>query len=866
MTADHPLVRPGRTSVGPAQVGRGSDDGAPVTSPPKVSVVVPVYNTEAYLAQCLDSLVTQTLDEIEIIVVNDGSPDGSQAIIDDYADRYPDKIVALSQPNGGLGSARNLGIAHATGRYVGFVDSDDFVEPDMYAHLYEEAKRTSSDVAICRYRHYSLDGSYSTVGGNFPFAEGDVFPSEGFFLNSRIMIVVNKIYRAELVRRVPFQDTWFEDVAWSPVVMSYADRICYTPNAYYHYIKRDGTITASHADARTLEEVSSLRWALDNANPERLDQVAYMAARRLLFDAEARPGYADHFAQAIHDLRGMLVSSHFILDDPSLYLAVRPFLSEAYARIPKTILFSGVARPGLEWRDTFAFPIDARYVDVDELVPAVDDETARALASRPEALRDYLQLAYLAAHGGVVLGDRLAVLGPIAWALAASSAFFGFEEPGKVSSDIFGAVAGAPVIDDLLDAFRAHLDEPSPLSTALDEYFVGSGRAGWDYERVEANFRTPWVEVDGSCRVYATSVFTNDFGLGLATTSLYPAAVPESDGDAGHFRTSPSYQEIAGRIALDYARWLSTQEKPRPPAAARRKLPKPKRTTLPFSDTQPVASPEPAPSPESESSPGPEPSLKREPTTSGSEPTEAVASGRWSWLPASMRNALGLNQPTPDAGPTDPEPTLPEPPTECAALESAASELPGPAAVEETQVPPRVLAVPEGAPLRVLLYVGGFTTATSAERARLIRAWLHDIFGPDVEASVLYTDRANAAQAQRVSALEPEGFCLVRRGSGQVAPTDGGAEWARVLGDTDYDLIVVATPSGGTVETSILAAAPSGFRALCRLGQDRSAAAERPFDVVIDHLSELHAWLHNAQRRTLRGAAYPPATSTNTTD
>lgn len=115
--------------------------GAPPAK--KVSVVVPVYNTEAFLVDCLDSLVNQTLDEIEIVVVNDGSPDGSQAIIDDYAARYPDKIVALSKPNGGLGSARNAGIARATGRYIGFVDSDDFVEPDMYQHLYEEAERTS---------------------------------------------------------------------------------------------------------------------------------------------------------------------------------------------------------------------------------------------------------------------------------------------------------------------------------------------------------------------------------------------------------------------------------------------------------------------------------------------------------------------------------------------------------------------------------------------------------------------------------------------------------------------------------------------------------------------------------------------------
>ena len=106
----------------------------------KVSVIVPVYNVEKYLTQCLDSLVNQTLKDIEIIIVNDESPDNSQAIIDKYAKRYPKIIKAYKKKNGGLSDARNYGIERATGDYIGFVDSDDFVELDMYEDLYKAAK------------------------------------------------------------------------------------------------------------------------------------------------------------------------------------------------------------------------------------------------------------------------------------------------------------------------------------------------------------------------------------------------------------------------------------------------------------------------------------------------------------------------------------------------------------------------------------------------------------------------------------------------------------------------------------------------------------------------------------------------------
>ena len=115
---------------------------------PKVSVIVPVYNVEEYLERCLDSLVNQTLKDIEIIIVNDGSTDGSKEIIQKYLNKYKN-IVYLEKENGGLSSARNYGIPYAKGEYIGFVDSDDYVELTMYEKMYNKAIEEKSDMVEC---------------------------------------------------------------------------------------------------------------------------------------------------------------------------------------------------------------------------------------------------------------------------------------------------------------------------------------------------------------------------------------------------------------------------------------------------------------------------------------------------------------------------------------------------------------------------------------------------------------------------------------------------------------------------------------------------------------------------------------------
>jgi glycosyltransferase involved in cell wall biosynthesis len=114
----------------------------------KISIIMPVYNVEKYLKQCLESVINQTMPEIEIICVNDGSTDASPQILKEFAQK-DDRIKIINKENGGIASARNRGLEYATGEYIGFVDSDDWIEPHMYETLYNNAKKHDSDMVMC---------------------------------------------------------------------------------------------------------------------------------------------------------------------------------------------------------------------------------------------------------------------------------------------------------------------------------------------------------------------------------------------------------------------------------------------------------------------------------------------------------------------------------------------------------------------------------------------------------------------------------------------------------------------------------------------------------------------------------------------
>lgn len=219
----------------------------------KVSVIVPVYNVEAYLEKCLDSLAKQTLKEIEVIVVNDGSPDNSQKIIDKFEKKYP-TIKGYTKTNGGVSSARNYGIALATGEYIAFVDGDDYVEYDMYEKMYQKAKQGNYDIVACDLNYVYEDGSIKRVSSKI---EKDTTNIKKTYVNM-YPCVWNKIYKKSLFNNnILFKEgVWFEDVDFLYKIFPYVKTIGVIKEPLNQYVQRSGSITKTF-DKRLYNYISN---------------------------------------------------------------------------------------------------------------------------------------------------------------------------------------------------------------------------------------------------------------------------------------------------------------------------------------------------------------------------------------------------------------------------------------------------------------------------------------------------------------------------------------------------------------------------------------------------------------------------------
>ena len=248
---------------------------------PKVSVIVPIYNVEKYLEKCINSLLSQTLEDIQIILVNDGSKDNSGNIAKEYEQNNKDRVIYVEKENGGLSDARNYGLKYATGDFIAFLDSDDYIEKNAYEEMYNKAIEENADYVECDFiwefpNKIRVDKQYP-------------YKNKKEMLSFVRVVAWNKLIKRQLItdNNLEFpKGLRYEDVEFTYKLIPFINKFTYVDKPFIHYVQREGSI-ANVQNERTAEIFTVLDNVIEfykknNIYEEYRDELEYNYARYLL--------------------------------------------------------------------------------------------------------------------------------------------------------------------------------------------------------------------------------------------------------------------------------------------------------------------------------------------------------------------------------------------------------------------------------------------------------------------------------------------------------------------------------------------------------------------------------------------------------
>lgn len=242
-----------------------------------VSIIIPIYNAEIYLPYCLDTIRNQTYKDLEVILVNDGSTDDSGKICDEYS-KKDNKFIVIHKKNGGVSSARNAGLKIAKGRYIGFVDPDDWMEPNIVENLYKLITNNDADMSCCGYYKEDIEGKIinKTSGADPMRINNKEVLNNILNPNGYYSFVWNKLFSSNIIKknRIYFdEDIQFgEDLLFCCEYLTHSNIIIYDSTPYYHYIIHNDNITKSQFSYKkityltALEKISNLLSDLKDVN------------------------------------------------------------------------------------------------------------------------------------------------------------------------------------------------------------------------------------------------------------------------------------------------------------------------------------------------------------------------------------------------------------------------------------------------------------------------------------------------------------------------------------------------------------------------------------------------------------------------
>lgn len=487
----------------------------------KVSVVIPVYQVENYLERAVDSVLTQTLEELEIILVNDGSEDRSGEICDWYQKEYPDKIRVIHKENQGLGMARNSGVLLAQGEYIAFLDSDDTVEPQMYETMYEKAVAGNYDIVMCDVRIIYVEENRTVEIVSYPEEEIEV--GDYIARGNNITYSVNKLFRHKIWEEHQYEQMLFEDISLIPSLITLYPNIGYVKQAFYNYYRRANTISTSLTGNMT-DIVKAYKNFIKNSTPAYHQEVIYCAAKQIYWNmTDARVVFQADFIDFLQEYKHLFLLNTFIEKDPKVK-NILGFIQQEI--IPNNLICVSFGQAvSEEYKEEIKrnFPTaNLIFADQDYLSNSVLPESVQRAFRKGNLsyAEEYAALKILAQEGGIVVFPFMQPKLRLK-KMRLNRIFFGFENEEELSCGCFGALKSHYIIQALLDTyeeenvFNAAL---LPLNERLRDFLI-------IHFQLRANGRNQILKKE--VQIYLPSILCYDMQDGENCCRHYNPFIPE---------------------------------------------------------------------------------------------------------------------------------------------------------------------------------------------------------------------------------------------------------------------------------------------------------------------------------------------------
>jgi glycosyltransferase involved in cell wall biosynthesis len=425
----------------------------------KISIIIPAFNEEEFLCRCLDTMVMQTLQEIEIIIIDDGSTGKTPEICDYYATKHPDKIKVIHKKNEGQALARNYGIDLASGDYIGFVDADDWVEYDMFEIMYKKAIESGADIVICDVKKIFVDSGKEVVETSMEKSSNNINIGEYIRSGLNPAYAWNKIYKREIWTHYRFKKMVYEDLEIILVIESYCKQIAYVQEALINYYKHQNSTTTTYNNIRLLDIMTAYRNASYNANPIYREEIVFCVAKRILINMETvgLKVYMAEFIELINELSNLFIDNAFIKNDCNIS-KIYNYIS--FSTLPKRIFyptFDKRTKIDESWdkytKNISFIALDNKSCDIDKSNSIIRDLYKN---KKYKSVGAYFVFKNIYEYGGIGISDNVILKKPIG-ELRSVRLFFCFQQTQvdkNIGKFVCGGQKGSITLSKILCAYE----------------------------------------------------------------------------------------------------------------------------------------------------------------------------------------------------------------------------------------------------------------------------------------------------------------------------------------------------------------------------------------------------------------------------